>query len=191
MSTVSCPLTSLQTHYLQRSCQCHDPKQNKNIYSKKLREIALFFQGKNAPNIGFKSRFHYIPDEILWRNDKNTISFNIHFSFLGPGDTHRVKIWVNQGLWQVSRLSYISCSTSRITNLNHQKMYIYSKYHPKIRWYLVTKIVLTYCEKKMFVIEKIFEIRSRRPRICQIFEITWTIHSNWNLRTISGNRMLF
>ena len=92
------------------------------IHSKKLREIALFFQGKNAPNIGFKSRFHYIPDEILWRNDKNTISFNIHFSFLGPGDTHRVKIWVNQGLWQVSRLSYISCSTSRIMNSNHQKM---------------------------------------------------------------------
>ena len=30
----------------------------------------------------------------------------------------------------------------------------------------------------MFVIEKIFEIRSRRPNICQIFEITWTIYSN-------------
>jgi hypothetical protein len=36
-------------------------------------------------------------------------------------------------------------------------------------WYFVSKIVL--------VIEKTFEIRGRRPRICKHFEITRTIYS--------------
>ena len=45
----------------------------------------------------------------------------------------------------------------------------------QIEWYFVTKIVLTYCEKKIvLVIEKNFW----RPRICKIFEITRTIYSN-------------
>ena len=43
----------------------------------------------------------------------------------------------------------------------------------------VAKIVLTYCEKKMFQrSRKTFEIRGWRPRICNIFEITRTIYSN-------------
>ena len=47
------------------------------------------------------------------------------------------------------------------------------------KWYFVTKIVLAYCEKKnVLVTEKAFEIRGWRPRICKIFEITWTIYSN-------------
>ena len=44
---------------------------------------------------------------------------------------------------------------------------------------LITKIVLTYYEKKMFQWSiKTFEIQSWRPRICKIFEITRTIYSN-------------
>ena len=47
------------------------------------------------------------------------------------------------------------------------------------KWYFVTKIVLTYCEKKMFEwLRKTFEIRGWRPRICKIFEIVRTIYSN-------------
>ena len=39
--------------------------------------------------------------------------------------------------------------------------------------YLVSKIVLTYCKKKCSIdLEKTFEIRSLRPRICKNFEIT-------------------
>ena len=38
----------------------------------------------------------------------------------------------------------------------------------KNKWPFLTKIVLTYCEKKLFW----------RPRICKIFEITRTIYSN-------------
>ena len=46
-------------------------------------------------------------------------------------------------------------------------------------WYFVTKIVLNYCEKKLFQwFRKTFEIQSWRPRICKIFEIIRTIHSN-------------
>ena len=42
------------------------------------------------------------------------------------------------------------------------------------KWYFITKIVLTYCEKKIvLVIEK-----NWRPRICKNFEITRTIYSN-------------
>jgi hypothetical protein len=49
----------------------------------------------------------------------------------------------------------------------------------KEQWYFVTKIVFTYCEKKMFYwSRKTFEIRGWRPRICKIFEITRTIFSN-------------
>ena len=46
-------------------------------------------------------------------------------------------------------------------------------------WYFVTKIVLNYCEKKLFQwFRKTFEIQSWRPRICKIFEIIRTIYSN-------------
>ena len=45
--------------------------------------------------------------------------------------------------------------------------------------YFVTKIVLTYCEKKLFTgSRKTFEMRVWKPRICKFFEITRTIHSN-------------
>ena len=47
------------------------------------------------------------------------------------------------------------------------------------KWNFVTKIVLTYCEKKLFKgSRKTFEIRGWRPRICKIFEITRAIYSN-------------
>ena len=46
-------------------------------------------------------------------------------------------------------------------------------------WYFVTKIVLTYCEKKLFQwSRKTFKIRGWRPRIYKNFEITRTICSN-------------
>ena len=56
------------------------------------------------------------------------------------------------------------------------------------KWYFVTKIVLTHCEKKLFLWSR--KSRGWKSRICKIFENTWTIFSN-NFRTISGNRMLF
>ena len=46
---------------------------------------------------------------------------------------------------------------------------------PKMKWYFVTKIVLTYCEKNC---SSDREIWGWRPRICKNFEITWTIYSN-------------
>ena len=47
------------------------------------------------------------------------------------------------------------------------------------QWYFVTKIVLTYCEKKLFLwSRKTFEIQGWRLRICKIFEITRKIYSN-------------
>ena len=46
-------------------------------------------------------------------------------------------------------------------------------------WYFVTKIVLTYCDKKLFLWSRnFFEIRGWRPRICKNFEIIRTICSN-------------
>ena len=49
----------------------------------------------------------------------------------------------------------------------------------KKEWYFVSKIVLTYCEKKMFLwSRKTFEIRGWRSRICKTFVITRTIFSN-------------
>ena len=51
--------------------------------------------------------------------------------------------------------------------------------HPLRNWYFVTKIVLTYCEKKLFQWSGIFfEIWGWRPRIFKHFEITRTICSN-------------
>ena len=45
--------------------------------------------------------------------------------------------------------------------------------------YFVSKIVLTFCEKKLFQwSRKTFEIRGWRPRIFKIFVIPWTIYSN-------------
>ena len=48
------------------------------------------------------------------------------------------------------------------------------------KWYFVTKIVLTYCERKIVLVikKKNFEIRGWRPRICKNFEITRTICLN-------------
>ena len=46
-------------------------------------------------------------------------------------------------------------------------------------WYFVTKIVLTYCEKKLFKwSKKTSKIRDWRPRIWKFFEMTRTIYSN-------------
>ena len=47
------------------------------------------------------------------------------------------------------------------------------------QWYFGTKIVLTYCVKKMFLwSRKTFEIRGWSLRIFNCFEITRTIYSN-------------
>ena len=45
------------------------------------------------------------------------------------------------------------------------------------KWYFVTKIVLTYCEKKIVLVIK-KNLWNSRPRIFRIFEITRTIYSN-------------
>ena len=59
-------------------------------------------------------------------------------------------------------------------------MYLFNLLHSVIfygnKWYLVTKIVLW--EKNVLVIEKMFEIRGWRPRICKILGVTRTIYSN-------------
>ena len=57
--------------------------------------------------------------------------------------------------------------------------FLHSKSQLITKWYFVTKIILTYCEKKLFKwSRKTFEIRGWRPRICKNFEITRTIYSN-------------
>ena len=49
----------------------------------------------------------------------------------------------------------------------------------KKKRYFITKIGLTYCEKRMFWwLRKTFEFRGWMLRICKIFEITRTIYSN-------------
>ena len=58
----------------------------------------------------------------------------------------------------------------------HWQQYIMKAHVQK--WYFVAKIVLTYCEKKMFEwSRKTFESRGWKPRICKSFEITRTICS--------------
>ena len=63
----------------------------------------------------------------------------------------------------------------------HLRKKVLSRVSSKL--YFVIKIVLNYCEKKLFwttvlLIEKNFEIRCWRPRIFKDFEITRTIYSN-------------
>ena len=51
-------------------------------------------------------------------------------------------------------------------------------------WYFVTKIIPTYCEKKMFYwSKKSFEIWGWRSRICKNFEITNNVFSNLTPRS--------
>ena len=57
--------------------------------------------------------------------------------------------------------------------INHAKFYLHAICIDLLiswqDWYFVTKIVLTYCEKKLFKwSRKTFEIRGWRPRICTI-----------------------
>ena len=53
----------------------------------------------------------------------------------------------------------------------------------KYKWYFVTKIVLTYCEKNLFYwSRKTFEIRGWRLRIYKNFEITRTIYLKSSFR---------
>ena len=47
------------------------------------------------------------------------------------------------------------------------------------KWYFVTKIVLTYCEKKCSSDgEKLFKFEAEGREFAKIFEITRTIYSN-------------
>ena len=67
--------------------------------------------------------------------------------------------WWNILIWQIT-----TCNTSS---------------GQKWKWYFVTKIVLTYCEKNCSSNwDFLFEIRGWRLRICKHFEITKTIFSN-------------
>ena len=71
--------------------------------------------------------------------------------------------------------------------LDHICSLFYSRRIPQLyaencnihQWYFVTKIFLTYCEKKIVVvIKKNFWNWGSRPRICKNFKIPRTIYSN-------------
>ena len=67
---------------------------------------------------------------------------------LGPSDAHRVKIWVNQDIWQVSWLW-------SIMNLNHQKI-SYQNYCPKISsWEEMKRTLVVRSRKKYPIILKV------------------------------------
>ena len=97
------------------------------------------------------------------------------------------KVWLKpimlDGFNRNSKLGVISGFVG-FTQFNPPKPDVsFSGYSPKIarrhNWYFVTKIVLTYCEKKIvFSYRKKLEIRGWRPRICKNFEITRAIYSN-------------
>ena len=73
-------------------------------------------------------------------------------------------------LWKKGVILYVQVSVLVLT---------YTLENRKNKWYSVSKIILTYCEKILFWgSRKTFEIRGWRPRVCKIFEITRTIYSN-------------
>ena len=70
--------------------------------------------------------------------------------------------WILQHT-QKNRLPFVIC------------LYLSLKY----KWYFVTKIVWTYCKKKLFKWSRTtFEIWGWRARICKVLEITRAIHSD-------------
>ena len=113
------------------------------------------------------------------------ISFgSIVFFFLSNFKIH-TRECVNKAIESLKVLCYIfrhvqfSCQS---TVLIENGLTFFTKSHFNFKgkrgWYFITKLVLTYCEKKMFKwSRKTFEIRGWRPRICKIFEITRTIYS--------------
>ena len=96
-------------------------------------------------------------------------------------------------LFQKLQFEYLNCSTDLKSqspehffltwvqnNSRNQIRFLFSfDYFKMKKWYFVTKIVLTCCEKKLFYwSRKTFEMRGWRPRIWKSFEITRTIYSN-------------
>ena len=92
------------------------------------------------------------------------------FTFCLQNQDRKYSVWkwmIKLRLWALGKLKF-SCNFFQVFGGSHI-----------IKWYFVTKIVLTYCEKKLFEwSRKTFEIRGWRPRISKIFEITRTIYSN-------------
>ena len=103
----------------------------------------------------------------LDNSSANTYRENV---FLTPKVSYYYLLWQTQCTRDVFN---IFCRAQTIIRKHGQLNFL-------LRWksYFVTKNGLTYCEKKLFQwSRKFFEIRGWRPRICQNFEITWTICS--------------
>ena len=61
----------------------------------------------------------------------------------------------------------------------HQRLFLVIFCPFSQKWYFVSKIVLTNCEKNWFMQSRIvFEIQDWRSKICKLFVITRTIYSN-------------
>ena len=99
--------------------------------------------------------------------------------------SHKKRVIIDESCFDL--ISFFSCFDldyhSIFFNLQHNILRS-NLYTTLDRRYFVTKIVLTYCKKKLFSwSRKTFEIRGWRPRICKNFEIMRTIYSNIVLAT--------
>ena len=80
-----------------------------------------------------------------------------------------------------------NCGTYHIHN-----MYLLLKLLNALKqtWYFVSKIVLTYPEKKLFLWSRdTFEMQDLRLRICKKFQIPWSFY--WNSATIFQTEHFF
>ena len=61
------------------------------------------------------------------------------------------------------------------------------------KWYFVTKIVLTYCEKKIVLVieNKFWKSRLKAEELQNCWDHKNNLFKQWKDRTIFGNRMLF
>ena len=120
-----------------------------------------------------------------------TVSYSFHSStvFLGGFHCHSqlctyllfcfyfVHVYIGLTMW--TNKVIIECNVTKVLASLLCWSSTLDDYRMFGKWYFVTKIVLTYWEKKLFYwSRKTFEIRGRRPRIFKIFEITRTFYSN-------------
>ena len=108
---------------------------------------SLFLQPRNIHSLLFSNKFSSHPKLVLGRSRYDWMTLlNYHWSCI---------------TFNTTSLNFELCNG---VDTKHIRIYI---------WYFVTKIVLTYSEKKMFWwSRKTFEIQGWRPRICKIFKIT-------------------
>ena len=114
---------------------------------------------------------------------------------MGPGDAHKIRIWVNQGLWKVSRSTSRLCSTSRIMNLIHPKISSQNmiQYRPKLSPPEEMKRTLAFTYKLLFKICIVFWIRYKIEIHFMINKTTLqeqnTTYSIWQL--MHGNFIIW